>query len=256
MKLKAFKAKNFLLTIVLVVVLLTTTLLCLWFLPTAQADAVVNLTNETFIVEDNKKVWTEDTDIEIFKTTYTDNQGKIVVLGSNSNKVLAPGTSNTYTFTLKNTSLYEIEYSVKFEATFLNELLTIPIKVKLKEGDEYILGSDEAYQDVTGLNQIDQTKKLQAEKEISYTLQWMWEFEGNDEIDTVLGNLAEGNAGLTIGIKTQSRQISEEEKKNDSSTLIIIIIVVAAVIAIALAVLIPILVKKKKKVKENEQETK
>ena len=61
------------------------------------------LSESWFQVFDENTVWSGETDIEIFRLSYENGDGQVTVNSNTGHKLLAPGTSNTYAFTLENT---------------------------------------------------------------------------------------------------------------------------------------------------------
>ena len=65
-----------------------------------------------FTACDDKVVWENETDIEIFKSEYVNGHNEITVLSSDGNGIIAPGTENSYTFNLKNNGNIAIDYTM------------------------------------------------------------------------------------------------------------------------------------------------
>lgn len=162
------------------------------------------LTANWFRVVDENTVWQGETDIEIFRLSYENGQGQITVQSGSGQKVIAPGTSNTYSFSLENTGSHAVEYSMTMEAYFTDGTHTIPVNARVydKYGN-YYAGTEEAMVDVLELNGVSDSGILKAGYIMPYTLQWEWPFEEDDAYDTMLGNLAvEEDISLTIVINT------------------------------------------------------
>ncbi|MBR5447914.1 MAG: hypothetical protein IKV40_05780 [Clostridia bacterium] len=159
-----------------------------------------------FEVDDERNAWTTETQVEIFKLSYENGEAKITVASSDGDKVIAPGTENAYTFKLKNTGNVALDYTVDVDAYVTPDDVSLPVTARLNRYDgEWIVGSGEGYVDIPTLDTAYDSGVLGAGKYTYYTLDWQWPFEsGNDEYDTLLGNLAaEGeDITLTIVIKT------------------------------------------------------
>lgn len=157
-----------------------------------------------FRVYDENTVWSGQTDVEIFRVSYKNGQEKVTVNSSNGQKVLAPGTENTYKFTLENTGNVSLDYTLSMEAYFSHTDMPIPIDARVVDHKgNYLAGSAEGKTDVLDLNQVSQKGTLRAGYVAPYTLEWEWPFEENDEYDTMLGNMAvDEDITLTIVIKT------------------------------------------------------
>lgn len=225
----------------------------------------VRPTNPGIEVGDGQKIWSTETVVDIFKITYENGEAVVTVDGG-SDKVLAPGTENAYTFYLKNTGDVKLDYEVTLEAYFSPEEYTIPVVARLKGYDgSYLLGSEGAWEDVLALNYVKDAASLGINHYAYYTLEWQWPFEwGDDAFDTYLGNEAvEKDIQLTIVIRTVATGESEtgiEERPNmngeithtgDQSNLAVWILV--AVIALGLCAGLLVLRMRQKSQKEPEQ---
>ena len=165
---------------------------------------VVQLGNPGFKAYDDKTVWLTETNVDIFKLTY-DSENGITVKGMNDDKLIAPGTSNTYSFTLENTGDVLLDYDMTMEAYVTGTDLELPVKARVWDyTNKYILGNSDVKEDVLELNNVEDHSKLSAGRFAIYNLEWEWPYEwGNDEYDTLLGNLAvDDDLALTIKINT------------------------------------------------------
>lgn len=200
-----------------------------------------------YSVYDENTVWQAHTDVEIFKFSYKNGEGKVTVDGV-GDKVIAPGTQNDYTFTLENSGTVALDYTMEMEAYFSNEEYAIPVTVRLIEKNGgYIIGNDETREDVLALNNVYTEATLGAGRYATYTLDWEWAFEIDDEFDTMLGNLAaEGeDLSLTIVIRTIAMQSADPECSDGEETPVLgddgsfiwwFLIALAALVAIALVI--------------------
>ena len=161
-------------------------------------------TKPGFQVEDENTVWEGQTDVEIFRVSYENEQGQVTVNSNDGQKLLAPGTENEYRFTLHNTGDVGLDYTLQIEAYFSDGEKVIPVEARLVDyNGEYLVGSADSYADVLELNNVNASGSISAGYIMPYTLQWQWPFEGNDAYDTWLGNLAEDkDITLTIAIRT------------------------------------------------------
>ena len=159
-----------------------------------------------------------DAEEEIFKLSY-DETGKITVIGAegNGNKLIAPGTSNVYQFTLANTGDVALDYTLTMEAYITGTELWIPVNVRVWDyTNKYFLGSSDSMVDVLELNTVNESAELGAGRYAVYNLEWEWPFEhGDDEYDTMLGNLAvDEDIVLHININTVAEYDEEPENPN------------------------------------------
>lgn len=176
--------------------------------------------NPGFEVGDDKTVWGTNTQVEIFRIFYENGEQIITVNSENGEKVIAPGTENSYTFKLKNTGNVALDYTVEVDAYFTPADITIPITGRLNRYDEkWIIGGKDVYATVPVLDTASDSATLGAGKYTYYTLDWQWPFEsGNDELDTMLGNLAtEQDLTFTIVIKTTAT-VSEDPDDDSGIT--------------------------------------
>lgn len=181
--------------------------------PDAAPESTAPVTEQSFTgnarpgfeVSDDKSVWTNDTEVEIFRVSYENGEKVVTVHSSDGDKLIAPGTENSYTFKLKNTGNVALDYTVDVDAYFTPADLKIPVVARINRYDgKWIVGGREEYADIPTLSAAEDKAVLGAGKYTYYTLDWMWPFEsGNDELDTYLGNLAtEEDLTFTIVIKT------------------------------------------------------
>ena len=167
--------------------------------------------NPGFEAGDDTAVWTTDTQVEIFRVSYVNGEQVITVNNDSGDKLIAPGTENSYTFKLKNTGNVALDYTVELEAYFTPADISIPITGRLNRYDgTWIVGGKDEYERVSVLDAAEDKATLGAGKYTYYTLDWLWPFEsGNDEWDTILGNLAvDQDLLFTVVIKTTATESS------------------------------------------------
>ena len=156
--------------------------------------------------------------MEIFRFSYVNGENQVTVAGSGEDKLLAPGTENTYSFTIKNTGNVSLDYTMTMKAKVEGTDLTIPVVARVISHDgSYLLGSADEFADVLRLSEVEKQGTLATECYSNYTLEWMWPFEGNDEYDTMLGNLAtEGDLTLTVEIETKAKFAEDPEDPGEN----------------------------------------
>lgn len=165
--------------------------------------------NPGFETSDDQTVWGTNTQVEIFRISYVNGEQVITVKSDNGDKVIAPGTENSYTFKLKNTGNVALDYTVEVDAYFTPADIEIPITGRLNRYDgKWVVGGKDEYVKVPVLDTAEDNGTLGAGKYTYYTLDWLWPFEsGNDELDTMLGNLAtEQDLVFTLVIKTSATE--------------------------------------------------
>ena len=136
-------------------------------------------------------------DLDIFDIRYKNNDGEITVEGFDGQKVVAPGTDVEYTIRVRNTDKVAIDYELLPSVEFFTEH-KLPLYVRiLDHNDDYILGSAKEWVEISEINGTVHRNTLLKGECVEYTFQWKWPYEqGNDEFDTLLGNL--NNAGLKV----------------------------------------------------------
>ena len=180
--------------------------------------AVVQLGNPGFKAYDDKTVWLSETNVDIFKLTY-DGENGISVQGADGEKAIAPGTTNVYSFTLENTGDVLLDYDMTMEAYVTGTDMKLPVKARVWDyTNRYLIGSDDSMNDVLELNNVEEHSKLSAGRYAIYNLEWEWPYEwGNDEYDTLLGNMAvDDDLRLTIKINTIAS--ADDEAISDEGT--------------------------------------
>ena len=162
------------------------------------------LTQSWFETYDENTVWKGETDIEIFRVSYKNGEGQTTVNSMDGDKLLAPGTENTYSFTLENTGSNPVAYEMSMEAYFSDGEKVIPVVARVSDHKgRYLCGSETSYEDVLELNKVKDSGTMKPGYVMPYTLSWEWPFEVDDEYDTWLGNMAvEEDITLTIVIHT------------------------------------------------------
>lgn len=157
-----------------------------------------------------------ETEMEIFHLSY-DETGKMTVYGGtdNSDKLIAPGTSNAFEFTVHNPLENTVDYIMTMEAVVDGTDIRLPVNARVWDyTNRYLLGSSDEMAEVMELNTVEDAAALGADKYAPYTLEWEWPFEwGGDEYDTVLGNLAvDDDISLTVVI----RIVAEYDESDDT----------------------------------------
>lgn len=158
-----------------------------------------------FKVEDAEQTWVSQNNVSIFKISYDNETGETTVSGTGNNKVIAPGTTNSYYFDLINTGNTGLDYQVSMKAYLSDNITSIPVEVKLNDHTgKYIVGTETSWENVSSMNDVVEEGKLSEDHKARYVFSWQWPYEsGNDEYDTYLGNLAVNeDVTLTVEIKT------------------------------------------------------
>lgn len=160
-----------------------------------------------------------EAEAEIFRLSYDNESGKTTVIGptGNTDKLIAPGTSNLYQFTLQNPGDVALDYTLTMEAYVTGTDLWIPVDVRVWDyTNKYLVGSADNKVDAMELNTVEESGELGAGRYATYNLEWEWPFEWeNDEYDTMLGNLAvEEDLVLHIVIRTVAEYDEDPDDPN------------------------------------------
>ncbi len=142
---------------------------------------------------DGTTEWSSETGVNLFSDSYVGADGKETVRSANGDKVVAPGTSNTYRFSVKNTGNVSLDYTIGIKGLF-GEASSLPIKVRLSNGSDWIVGGENEYLSPSEVDEgLTYSSTVAAKKTDDYVLEWIWQFEGgNDAEDTAGGILAGG----------------------------------------------------------------
>ena len=142
------------------------------------------------------------------------------VASSDGDKLLAPGSGNSYAFTLANTGRMPLDFTLSFECWQEGSDTVLPIEARLLDGSGvYLLGDESAWAPARELNDAQDARALRSGQSVDYVFEWVWPFEREDEEhgvgyydaeDTGLGNAAmDGDISLHIRILTVA-EIDEE----------------------------------------------
>ncbi len=164
--------------------------------------------------------WETSTSVDLFKNTYTDAEGNITVQSHDGGKVIAPGTSNSYEFNLKNTGNISLDYTLVLEGIFKISEHRLPFYVRLYQGDRWLIGGENEWIHGDLAKTLVEKSTLPSGKSVTYIFEWQWPYEADDESqkliddfndtlisadrnDTNIGSVAVGaNAEFRLNIST------------------------------------------------------
>lgn len=143
-------------------------------------------------------------EIHVFYAEY-DNDGKITVKSDFGDKVVAPGTENSYDLYVRNVGKVPIRYILEAESCITVDVngkqTEIPIEASFyTPSSGYLLGGEESLEKLGKLDGVKDGSGLSPQHQAKYTLCWSWPFDGDDEFDTLLGNLAAEGEELTVKV--------------------------------------------------------
>lgn len=143
-------------------------------------------------------------EIQVFYAEY-DESGEVTVKSDFGDKVVAPGTENQYDIYVRNIGKVPISYVLEAESRITVDLngeqIEIPIEASFyTPRNSYLLGGEESLENLGKLDGVKDSSGLSPQRQAKYTLCWSWPFDGDDEFDTMLGNLAAEGEDLTIKV--------------------------------------------------------
>ncbi|XCP85911.1 hypothetical protein ABXS75_03665 [Roseburia hominis] len=213
-------------------------------------------------VYDDVQIWNSETHVDLFRNSYDG-----TVKSDDEEKVIAPGTSNFYDFTLKNNGNIPLDYAISLRVdTYLGEEETysaIPLEWRLLAGDGTAVSDWREYNERT---EVLRQATLDIRHQDNYTVEWRWAFErgeGMDESDTDMGNLAVNQPlGVNATIYVYAEQSASWDGKTPSSwkvpktgdpSNILFYIVLTAVSACGLLMVLWVRGKKDKEIKDGKK---
>lgn len=165
------------------------------------------------VVQDQDAVWEIETDVDLFSSSYVGEDGTVTVESSNGDKVIAPGTSQEYRFSLKNTGNISLDYTMALSGLFTLQDMSLPIKIRLRKGGEWIVGNENEWKKPETINDVIEKGTLDVNHSVEYTFEWLWPFEDdredtlilNDLYDSIAANAAVAeDVNFRLGISTVS----------------------------------------------------
>ena len=169
-------------------------------------------------VSSGDNVWTTNTTIDIFSSSYKNEKGDVVVSSRSGDLILAPGVRTDYKFKLHNNGNMAIDYNVLLDFGFLHnggdyalDKLPLVARVYSAEDENYIVGTNDGWIPVSEMMNYEDSGTLGVNSYNEYTLELWWPFyegEPTDERDTMLGTMAANgdNIEFQLDITTHAEQ--------------------------------------------------
>ena len=140
------------------------------------------------VTEDQVIQWESVTDVDLFRESYSGSAGQTVV-SADGDKVIAPGTTQSYDFAVRNTGNVKLKYTLTLNGAFDAETDNVPVLLRLRGGQNWLLGSTESWCSVDEINAYAGQFDLMPGSSDTFLLEWQWPFEVHaDGEDTGLGN--------------------------------------------------------------------
>ncbi len=119
-------------------------------------------------------------------------------------KLIAPGMSGKYRFTVDNTgNKYSTFFKVAFTATdTLPDANKIPMRFRLKADGVYVAGNETTW---CSLSQLHQDTVLSGGRDVEYTLEWNWPEGVNDNDFAAYAGNPDYSYGITIKVTAQAQ---------------------------------------------------
>ncbi|MBQ9744218.1 MAG: hypothetical protein IJW19_03745 [Clostridia bacterium] len=170
--------------------------------------------NPSFEIGDGEgKQWKNETNVNIFRSTYKDGKGEAIVISQTGDKVLAPGSTSSYKFAMYNNGNMAVMYETDIDFALLvngkeSTTTQLPLKVRLyTDSGKYLVGSENEWTNINDVEIDSYISQLGASSYEGFTLEVKWDYEsGNDELDTLLGNQSaasdgKNNKGVSVDLK-------------------------------------------------------
>lgn len=145
------------------------------------------------LIYDAEKSWSTETQVDLFRQSYNES-GSETVRSEDGSKVIAPGTSNFYPFTLENNGSLPLDYTVSLKVedygTGTGSVTDVPLEWRLLAGDGAALSDWRGY---TETAEVMKRATLDVRRQDSFTIEWHWAYErgeGMDQADTEMGDRA------------------------------------------------------------------
>lgn len=140
---------------------------------------------DIFTVTDSDKTWTTLTDVNIFEhgdsAVQSDGSGE-------AHHVIAPGTRNDYTFSIRNNKNINIKYYLEIAGGNDSDY-AIPVELEIFDSNGESMTGREVM--ISDFKDVVKESTLYGNSSEEYTIKWKWDFErGSDDYDTMLGNTA------------------------------------------------------------------
>ena len=193
------------------------------YLPETDLVFIAGKKTDVSVGDKNGKGWETNEEIDIFNAIHLNEDGEITVESQKGESIIAPGTKASYSFTMYNNSnlavLYELDLDLiiklgkKSGGGELEE--QFPMKAKIfTDSGEYLLGSKTKYAKISDSLEPIRRRVLGAESFETFNIEFIWEFEGTDEIDTAFGDMSsESDMSIKLIINAYAEEHADAAAK-------------------------------------------
>lgn len=159
---------------------------------------------------DNREVMLKsnmDMELDVFSAIYKNEDGNVVIQGADGEKVIAPGADVDYTVRLRNKDNVAIDYTLIADVKIVGQKgIELPLEFRILDPeDNYLAGDAKTWVTRAEIDGLSHNGTIKREESAEYIFQWRWPFEGSsDELDTMLGNMADLDLGIQISFTLRS----------------------------------------------------
>lgn len=121
----------------------------------------------------------------------------------NGQSIISPDSNGEYAFTIQNSARFPLQYTLQITD---ENAAGVPMEYRLKQGENYVVGSESVWSDVSNLSAV--AGDLPYESEAVYTLEWRWRGD-NDEADTDAGTAVPDGAKYLLNFGITAEQNGE-----------------------------------------------
>ncbi|WP_165170540.1 LPXTG cell wall anchor domain-containing protein [Adlercreutzia sp. ZJ242] len=167
-------------------------------------------------VVDDAQVWSNETQVDLFKGSYDG-----MVVSADGDKLLAPGTDSSYSFTLRNNADTPMDYEVALkvdtwsEGRSADEASAIPMEWRLLDAN----GAPVSDWQLRSNEEVLDSATLSAGRQARYAIEWRWAYDQDapaDAVDTAHGNrAAREDFGATATILVRAEQATDLARPDD-----------------------------------------
>ena len=139
--------------------------------------------------------------MDLFDAAYVNANGQTVVASSDGEKVVAPGTSGSYDFAVRNSGGTKATYKVWAETEQNGTTIAIPLELTLANGS-------------TACDNLTDAGELAPGKSAVYRIAWTWPFEDAAEQDAAASDAAASDAATSDAADTNAATLTTADTRD------------------------------------------